>query len=174
MTVQDKLREEFNRIIDTLRVVVDDTTAARVAADNRVPLVGMHPWALRRAERDLARKAKLCKPRKKYTRKKGTVHPKKKKATRRRRMERRWANDPFWCVAYGYGAHSLDRELWDKHIAPLWEMYNPRDLSVKKYRGYGTKKKPYTVYTMDIIHSAKGVVYKGQDQELYDLSTPKA
>jgi hypothetical protein len=174
MTVQDKLSEDFNRIVDTLRITLDNEATSQVVDRHRVPLVGLSPWALRRAERDLARKAKLRKARKKYTRKPGTVHPKKKQATRRRRMERRWASDPFWCVVYGYGAHSLDRELWDRHIAPLWKLYNPRDLSVRKYRGYGTKAKPYTVYTIDVIHAAKGVVYKGQDQELYDLSCPKA
>lgn len=173
MTIQDKLSQEFDRIIDTLRVKFENADE-KLLENKKVLLPSAHPWAIRRTERELARQARLKKKRKKYTRKKGTVHPKKKQATRRRRLESRWADDPFWCVVYGWGAHSFDRKLWDKHIAPLWKIYNPRDLSVKKYRGYGTKAKPYTVYTINVVHSTLGVVYNGQDQELYDLSIPKA
>lgn len=118
----------------------------------------------------LARRKRALRKRKKYTRKRGTVHPKKKEATRRRLLVRQWARKPYSCVIRGYGSHAVDRKQWDRLIAPLWEKYNPADLTVRKYRGYGLKGKPFTVYSLDIIHSTLGVVYNGNSQELYDLS----
>src|SRR5690349_24313229 len=63
----------------------------------------------RRAAERAAAKAWKRKHRKKYTRKPGTVHPGKKKATRRRLMRTRWANNPFGCYIHGYGAHRVDK-----------------------------------------------------------------
>lgn len=124
---------------------------------------------VRRMEKRYAKK----KERKKYTFKKGTRHHNRKKATARRLRAKRWAEDPFSCYINGYGAHAVDRKLWDKHIAPIWSSYNPADLQIKKYPApYGTRAKPYTVYSMDIIHLPSGsVVYNGSSQELYDLSS---
>lgn len=127
----------------------------------------------RREERELARKArkkKSLRNRKPYTRKPGTVHPKKKQATRSRQRRERWHSDPFWCVAYGRGYYALDRKLWDQHIAPLWEKYDSKDLKVERYRGYGTKEKPHTVWTLRVVHASEGLVYDGSDVQLYLLS----
>lgn len=140
-----------------------------------IPL-GIRPVLLptRRQEKELAikaRKKKSLRKRKPYTRKRGTVHPNKKKATRRRQLKNRWAKDPYWCVAYGYGCRKIDRELWDRYIAPLWKQYDPQDLEVKTYRGYGTKEKPITVYTLDVIHKKHGLVYNGNSQHIYDVSS---
>ena len=121
----------------------------------------------------MERKRRGLRCRKPYTRKPGTVHPKKKEATRRRQLRVDWANKPFSCVIMGYGAHAVDRQLWDKYIQPLWSKYDPQDLKVKKHRDAGTKLKPYTVYTMDVVHSKLGVVYSGNSQLLFDLSIPK-
>lgn len=129
----------------------------------------------RREEKELAQKQRKrvsLRYRKPYTRKRGTVHPKRKEATLRRNKERLWREAPFWCVVYGYGAYDLDREKWDRYIAPFWEQYDPKDLEVKRYgRPYGTKANPYTVYTLDLVHKTAGILYCGNDQLLYDLSS---
>lgn len=118
----------------------------------------------------MARKKRALRQRKPYTRKPGTRHPKKKEATKRRRRKRVWEKSPFGCIIHGYGTHEIDKEKWDQYIAPLWVKYCPEDLSVKKYRGYGMKGKPFTIYTMDVVHKKEGIVYSGNGQELYDLS----
>lgn len=119
----------------------------------------------------LAQKRKSLRQRKKYTRKPGTVHPKKKEATKRRRYREKWARDPFSVMISGYGAKNLDRKKWDEYIAPLWEVYLPSDLSIKKYRGVGTRERPLDIYGFDVIHRTEGKVYSGEDQLLYDLSS---
>lgn len=121
-------------------------------------------------ERQIA-KAWKRKHRKPYTRKPGTVHPGKKKATRRRLMRNRWATNPFGCVIHGYGTHAVDKEKWDRLIQPLWDKYDPTDLTVVKYRDCGTKVKPYTVYTLDVYHKEHGLLYCGNSQLIYDLSS---
>lgn len=128
----------------------------------------------RREEKELAQKARKKRSlryRKPYTRKKGTVHPKKKAATKKRQRRERWSSDPFWCVAYGHGCHALDKSLWDKHIAPFWEQYDPKDLVVERYKGYGTKAKPYTVWTLRVLHREQGLLWDGSDALLYQLSS---
>lgn len=122
----------------------------------------------------MERKRKALRERKKYTRKRGTVHPKKKEASRRRLMDRRWATNPLGCLLHSYGKKDIDKDLWYEHIAPLWEKYNPRDLEIKKYRGWGTKQRPLTVFGMDVVHKTEGVVYDGNALELYLLSNKKA
>src|SRR6478609_7458137 len=127
----------------------------------------------RREEKEIARKARKkrsLRHRKPYTRKKGTVHPKKKEATKRRQRRDRWNTDPFWCTAYGHGYHSLDRKLWDRHIAPFWVQYDPKDLSIVRYKGYGRKHRPYTVWTLKVVHSVLGELWDGNDALLYSLS----
>lgn len=125
----------------------------------------------------LYRKKRALRNRKKYTRKRGTVHPKRKAATRRRRLEKKWRENPFGCLINGYGAHALDRELWNRHIAPLWTKYSPKDLDVRKAkrdlkgRYYGTKDNPYTIYSLTVVHRTDGVVFNGADLELYTLSS---
>lgn len=123
---------------------------------------------IRRMEKKYSKK----KERKKYTFKKGTRHHNKKKATARRLRAKRWAEDPFSCYINGYGAHTVDRALWDKHIMPVWGSYAPADLQIKKYPApYGTRVKPYSVYSLDIIHLPSGsVVYNGNSQYIYDIS----
>lgn len=121
-------------------------------------------------------KRKALRERKRYTRRVGTVHPKKKEATRRRLLKSRWNDNPFGCVIHGYGAYSIDKALWERDIAPLWEEYNSEELKIKKYKRdacgveWGTKAKPYTTYGFDVVHARLGVVYNGSSQELYDLS----
>lgn len=142
-----------------------------------VQLATLHPHSRRREEKRLAAIEKR-KHRKKYTRKPGTVHPKKKASTRRRRHERRWRENPMFCVCYGYGHHAIDKGLWNQYLQPYWEMYDPEQLKVKKYKRnlqgvlYGTKEAPYTVYSLTLIHKKLGVLYEGHDQLLYDLSRP--
>ena len=119
----------------------------------------------------IQKKKTSLRKRKPYTRKRGTVHPNRKKATRRRLLERQWASRPMSCLMRSGGSWNLDREQWDRHIAPLWAKWLPKDLKVKRYRGYGTRAKPYTVYTVDVIHAEHGLLYSGNSQELYDLSS---
>lgn len=122
----------------------------------------------------LARKRKALRHRKPYTRKRGTVHPRKKEASKRRLMERRWRDNPLGCFLYGYGKKDIDKGLWYEHIAPLWEKYDSRDLTIVKHRGYGTKDRPLTVFTIDVVHKTEGVVYDGNSLELFLLGKGKA
>ena len=122
----------------------------------------------------MERKRRALRNRKPYTRKRGTVHPKKKAATRRRLMEKRWAQNPLGCLLHSYGRKDIDKGLWNEHIAPLWEKYDPRDLEIKKYRGWGTKQRPLTVFGMDVVHRTLGTVYDGNALELFLLSNKKA
>jgi hypothetical protein len=150
----------------------------------RVKERGLTPLTRRIMERHYAaleRKRKSLRERKKYTRKPGHVHPKKKAATRKRRLIKNWIRNPLGCYIRGYGSYDVDKELWDKYITPLWEKYDPTCLRLKRYkRGmhredyWGTKKKPYNIYSFDIIHKEHGVVYSGENQYLFDISSPKA
>lgn len=163
---------ELERLVQAAEPLAD-TSLLVAEAQGRVRLSD----ATRRAEEirlmKLDRKKKALRERKRYTRKRGSVHPKKKEATRRRLQERQWATRPFACLLHGYGAKALDKSLWDLYIAPLWKQYAPAELEVVKYRGFGTKAKPLTVYSLDIKHRTLGVLYSGRNQELYDISKPK-
>lgn len=125
----------------------------------------------------LYRKKRALRSRKPYTRKRGRVHPKKKAATRRRRLEKNWRDNPFGCLINGYGAHAIERALFDQHIAPLWTVYSPEELTIKKAkrdlkgRFYGTKENPYTIYSLTVVHKTEGVVFDGASLELYELSS---
>lgn len=126
--------------------------------------------ATRAALERAVKEKKGKKSRKKYTRRRGTVHPKTKEATAKRKYKREWFHNPFSCILAGYGSKKLDREQWDRLIAPLWKQYNPADLTVRRHRGCGTRERPLTVYTLDVVHVQLGPVYRGNDQLLYDLS----
>lgn len=142
----------------------------------------LSPATLKAEERRLAkleRKRLSLRNRKKYTRKRGHVHPKKKEATRRRQLAKRWEESPFFCVVRNnpYAAKAFDKEMWDKHIQPLWEKYDPADLEVVHYRRdmkgepVGTRANPRTTFTMDVRHKKTGeVLYKGADTYLFMLS----
>lgn len=125
----------------------------------------------------LYRKKRALRNRKKYTRKKGTVHPKRKAATRRRRLEKNWRDNPFGVVIHGYGAHNVDRKLWDLYIQPLFSKYKAEELTLRKKkrdvhgREYGTKANPYTIYSLTVVHKTDGVVFDGAGLELYMLSS---
>lgn len=118
----------------------------------------------------LEKKRASLRKRKPYTRKRGTVHPNRKKATRRRLLERQWAEKPYSCLVRSGGSWQLDRKQWDELVAPLWERWLPKDLTVKRYRGYGSMAKPYTVYTIDVLHREHGKLYDGNSQMLYAMS----
>lgn len=121
----------------------------------------------------LAKKKKSLRERKRYTRKPGHVHPKKKLATARRRYERRWREDPYSCIVNGWGKWSVDKGLFNELVLPLWKQHDPALLAIKKYRQYGTKEKPHTVFTFDVVNTKSGaVLYSGRDEEIYQLSKP--
>lgn len=133
--------------------------------------------ATRRAEeRRLAaikRKRLALRKRKKYTRRRGTVHPNKKKATRRRLLRRQWEKNPFMCILMRdrRACKDFDEQKFNGIVKPLWEMYGSDNLSVGFYPKTGTKKEPWSVYNMYIEHKTLGRVYDGNGQLLYDLST---
>jgi hypothetical protein len=132
---------------------------------------------LRRLKRAEQRRKGL-RERKPYTRRAGTVHPKKKKATQTRKRAKLWAERPFSCYIAGYGCYNVDREQFEQYIMPLWNLYSPKDMTLKRRRAtpegkpYGTRSNPYDIYSFDIVHKKEGVVYAGQDRLLYDLSDP--
>jgi hypothetical protein len=118
----------------------------------------------------LEKKRASLRKRKPYTRKRGTVHPNRKKATRRRLLERQWAEKPYSCLVRSGGSWQLDRKQWDLHVAPLWGTWLPKDLSVKRQKGYGTRANPYTIYSIKVVHATHGVLFDGNSQLLFDLS----
>lgn len=122
--------------------------------------------AARKERRKAAAKARAKKL------KRGRFHHKSKEATKRRNAEKRWKEQPLKSLCYGHGVWAIEQEQWDRAIGPLWTIYNPLDLTVKRRWGYGTKAKPYTIYDIDIVHKKHGLVYKGQEQLIYDSSQP--
>lgn len=130
-------------------------------------------------ERYYAKKAqkKASLRNRKPTRAKGRYHHNRKKKTQRETYKRRWRDNPFGCLIYGYGAYSIDKALWERYITPLWEQHDPSHLKVVRYKKdlggspLGTKENPYTIYDFKVVHSTKGVVYDGQSQKLFDLSS---
>ena len=130
----------------------------------------------RREQKELAKKAqkkKALRHRKAYTRKPGHVHPKKKEATARRRYKNKWSTNPFGCLIHGWGAYAVDREKWDEYVQPFFNLYEAADLSIVRYgKPWGSRDKPHTVYSFDLVHKKLGTLYCGGSQELYDLSKP--
>lgn len=102
----------------------------------------------------------------------GRYHHKSKEATRKRNARKRWAEQPLKSLCYGHGVWDISQEQWDQKIRHLWTMYNPLDLTVKRRWGYGTREKPYTIYDIDVRHRKHGLLYRGQDQLIYDSSQP--
>ncbi len=123
----------------------------------------------------LARKRRALRYRKRYTRRRGTVHPKRKAATIARNRRKLWANNPLVCVLNmnDYKCKRIDQDSWYRIVNPIWTRYDPKDLSVVFPSKAGTRADPWTVYNMKILHKDLGVVYNGEDQLLYDLSVPK-
>lgn len=133
----------------------------------------LSPFSQKKLQRRIADKKKHAKAKARRAEKvkRGRFHPKKKEATRRRAALKRWYEQPYKSVVYGFGNWSITQEEWDLRIGPLWDMYDAKHLTVKRRWGYGTKLKPYTVYDIDILHKGD-VVYRGQDWKIYDSSVP--
>lgn len=106
-------------------------------------------------------------------RRRGQRHHKSKEATKRRRLQKNWATNPFGCILHRspYACKNIDRGLWDKYVSPLWSEYEPKNLTVEFPRTAGTKANPWTIYNMTVKYKDK-VVFKGEDQLLFDLSKP--
>lgn len=132
------------------------STTSRRAAENKIA---------KKKKREEAVKARAAKV------KRGRYHPKKKKATRDRAALKRWTEQPYKSLVYGYGVWAISQEEWDQKLGGYWLQYNPRDLTVKRRWGYGTKDKPYTIYDVNLLHKGS-VIYNGQDQLIYDSSVP--
>lgn len=118
-------------------------------------------------------KKRLGKLNRKRTKYRGRYHHARKALVQKRAKERRWSSNPFGCLINSKGRWALDKALWDRHIAPLWEQHSPKDLKVKKKRGAGTALEPHTVYNLQVVHRTLGVLYDGNSQLIYDLSVPK-
>lgn len=169
MNENDNLTNSLQTWIDTERVPEE------VQAPTSPLMMKLTPLTARIMEKHYekqAQKKRSLRERKRYTRKRGTVHHLKKKRTARLERERRWATDPYWCLSYGYGNWQMDRELFDRYILPLWSQHSPSDLKIKRHWGFGTKEKPYTVFSFDIVHSTTGEkLYDGNSQYIYHLSS---
>ena len=120
------------------------------------------------------RKTRGLRSRKRYTRKRGTVHPKKKEATYRRTRSLNWSRTPLTCVLHRdrRKCKSIDQDLWNKYIKPLWEVYDPQGLSIDFPKGVGTRADPWTVWNMTVRFEGKPV-FRGEDQFLFELSDPQ-
>ena len=132
--------------------------------------------AVRQKEKLLLR-AHRQKHRKKYTRKPGCVHPMKKQATERRRRAAKWRDDPLNCIRYSWGDARIDEEAWYKYIQPFWNIYIPSHMTIiwpnsTKAEPWGTKEKPYTVWSLKLIHKDKGLLWDGEAQAIYNSSCP--
>lgn len=130
-------------------------------------------------KRELARIAKREEWRRnrgrKVRRARGQFHHRRKERTQRLRREKRWKSNPFGCILNmdTFVCKRLDRGVWDERVAPLWEKYNPKNLTVKFPAKAGTKANPWTLYNMDVwLDEGKGKkqrVYRGEDWLLWDL-----
>lgn len=122
----------------------------------------------------MLRKKAGLRNRKRYTRKRGTVHPKKKEATRRRTRILNWSRTPLTCVLYRdrRKCKRIDQALWHKYITPLWDEYDPQGLSIDFPKRAGTRADPWTVWNMTVRYNGQ-VVFSGEQQYLYELSDPQ-
>lgn len=104
-------------------------------------------------------------------RRRGARHHNSKKATRRRQLALNWKKNPFGCILHRspYACKRIDRGMWDRLIAPLWEKYLPENLTIDFPRTAGTRANPWTMYNMVVRYNGQ-VVYRGEDQLLFDLS----
>jgi hypothetical protein len=116
-------------------------------------------------------KKRLGKANRKRTKYRGRYHHARKAMVERLRKEQRWATNPFGCLINTRGRWALDRKKWDSYIAPLWEKYDPKDLKIKKAPRAGTAEEPYTVYNLQVVHRTLGVLYDGNSQLIYDVSS---
>jgi hypothetical protein len=107
-------------------------------------------------QRELLRLAK--RKRKKYTLKPGTRHHKTKARTERLRKTNSWG---YW---------TLDRELWDQLIKPLWT--DSQTLKVVR-TAKGTKSDPHTIWNIKVVRG-DSVLYDGNSMLLYRLSCSDA
>jgi hypothetical protein len=167
--------EDMNRVLDGIRLdmpvfeIEKPSRPEQEASESFLVLEqrGLVRLSEETRQRELLRLAGR-KKRKKYTRKPGTVHPKKKLRTKRLRAERRWNTDPVSCLTNSYGYWDLDRELWDRHVKPLWT--DSQNLEVKR-TARGTRSDPHTIWNIRIVNRKTGtVVYDGNSQLLYSLS----
>lgn len=133
-------------------------------------LAKLSPDSLRAVELAEARRSR---PKKvvKYKRAKGQRHYKRKEATERRKKEKRWRSTPWNSVRRMYGYWAVTKEEWERCLGEVWRKYDPCTLKMKHHRGYGTKDRPYGVYSMVLTDREGNVVYDGNDRLLYDLSS---
>lgn len=129
-------------------------------------------WTRRAEEERLAaylRKVNGLRNRKRYTRKRGTVHPKKKEATARRNRERMWITQPLLCILYRdrRKCKRIDKDLWEQEIMKIWRSHDPRDLTIDFPPRAGTKANPWTLWNMNITHTNGQVLWKGEDMEIW-------
>ena len=122
----------------------------------------------------LARKKRSLRHRNNAKVKRGRRHHRAKAATVRRNRAKLWASNPLLCLLYRnrYTCKAIDKKLWDEYIMPIWRMYEPSKLNINTKRGTGTRADPWTIYNIDVVHKELGILYKGEDQLLYDLSCP--
>ena len=119
----------------------------------------------------LARKNK-----KPYKLGRGKVHHKTKEATKTRQYRKKWRDQPFSCYITGYGCYNVSKDVWDEYVGQYWTEYNSDDIKLVRIKKapdgtwYGTRQKPYDIYSFNLIHSKHGVIYNGQDRLIYDMS----
>lgn len=171
MPIEKSFNEKLTDFLGVSNDIQEDMLPDQIGPVVR--LAGLSGLELKLEERRLAkleRKRQSLRNRKPYTRKPGCVHPNKKKASRRRLMAARWAKNPWGCIIHGYGRYNIPKEEWDKKIGPLWDLYEPAKLVVKRMEGYGTREKPHTVYTLRVLYDGLEV-YNGNSQQIFDLSS---
>lgn len=120
----------------------------------------------------MEKKRKALRERKKYTRKQGTKHPKRLAKLKRLAYEKKWRKFPYACIRHSWGAWRMTEEEFLQKVAPLWSLYDAKDLTWKRNTEYthhkGNKDDPYGIYCFNIVHRKKGVVYDGQIQKKLD------
>ena len=106
----------------------------------------------------------------------GKVHHKTKQATKTRQYRKKWREQPFSCYITGYGCYNVSKDVWDRYVGYLWTEYNSDDIKLSRIKKapdgtwYGTRQKPYDIYSFNLIHSKHGIIYNGQDRMIYDMS----
>lgn len=177
LTELEKIQFDIRKISDT------DVLGQRVTSTEEWKRVGELPKAVvRQMEREEARKLRKRKIREdrragraKKPGARGNRHWKSKAATEKRRRAINWKKEPLTCVLHSnnYKCKNIDKELWNRHVMPLWQEHDAAMLSVEFPRKAGTKACPWSMFNIKIIHKEKGILLDGESLHLYVLSGGK-
>lgn len=106
---------------------------------------------------------------------KGKRHPQKKKKTLRKARLRRWEEQPWKCLVYGFGVWAVTEEEFNEHLAPFWERHVASRLHVQRKWGKGTQAQPYRIWDLKLWYKHTGkprLLFDGDKLWELEISKP--